>query len=136
MAFGERSSSRFFFSLDIFVLVSFSLMFALSSLSPSSTNVINLTGHHPLYSRSFYPVLSKLFLALLLAFHFFLPCFPALFPFFLFLPFLSFFHSPVPGYNPAAGALARPRRLKYRLGTLRYVASDPNAGSLNSLSAR
>lgn len=124
----------FFFSLDIFVLVSFSLMFTLSSLSPSSSNVINLTGH-PLYSRSFYPVLSKLFLALLLAFHFFLSCFPALFPFFRFLP--SFlFYSPVPGYNPAAGALARPRRLKYRLGTLRYVASDPNAGSLNSLSAR
>lgn len=34
----------FFFSLDIFVLVSFSLMFTLSSLSPSSSNVINLTG--------------------------------------------------------------------------------------------
>lgn len=134
MAFGKRSPSRLFFPLDIFVLVSFSLMFTLSPLFPSSTNVINLTGHS-LYSRSFYPVLSKLFLAFIRAFHFFLSCFPALFPFFLFLPSL-FFYSPVPGYNPAAGALARPRRLKYRLGTLRYVASDPNAGSLNSLSAR
>lgn len=89
MAFGKRSPSRLFFPLDIFVLVSFSLMFTLSPLFPSSTNVINLTGHS-LYSRSFYPVLSKLFLAFIRAFHFFLSCFPALFPFFLFLPSLFF----------------------------------------------
>lgn len=87
MAFGERSSSPFFFSLDIFVLVSFSLMFTLSSLSPSSSNVINLTGH-PLYSRSFYPVLSKLFLALLLAFHFFSLVFSGSFSFLSLPPFL------------------------------------------------
>lgn len=96
--------------------VIFSLIFVLSRPF-FLLNAINLSN------RSLYTPLHLPSIPFSQASRSFFPRFPA--PLHPFFPpsSCSFFYSPVPGYNPA-----RSRRLKYRLGTLRYVASDPNAG--------